>query len=106
MARRRRWLVGLVAAGVAFGVPAVLLPDVAAHLVRSRAIPRLEERIGRRIHLGGVRVGRGAKVGAMSVVLRDVPPGAVAVGVPARIIERDMAGAAGVPDGARHVGDL
>ena len=38
--------------------------------------------------LGGVRIGRGAKVGAMSVVLRDVPPGAVAVGVPARIIER------------------
>ena len=38
--------------------------------------------------LGGVRVGRGAKVGAMSVVLVDVPPGAVAVGVPARIIER------------------
>jgi serine O-acetyltransferase len=47
--------------------------------------------------LGGVRVGRGAKVGAMSVVLRDVPPGAVAVGVPARIVERgpDHAGAAG-----------
>ncbi len=38
--------------------------------------------------LGGIRVGRGAKVGAMSVVIRDVPPGATAVGVPARIIER------------------
>ena len=36
--------------------------------------------------LGGVRVGRGAKVGAMTVVLRDVPPGATAVGIPARII--------------------
>jgi serine O-acetyltransferase len=36
--------------------------------------------------LGGVRVGRGAKVGAMSVVLTDVPPGATAVGVPARLI--------------------
>ncbi len=34
--------------------------------------------------LGGVRVGRGAKVGAMSVVLRDVPPGAVAVGASPR----------------------
>lgn len=41
--------------------------------------------------LGGITVGRGAKVGAMSVVLRDVPPGAVAVGVPARIIERSAA---------------
>ena len=36
--------------------------------------------------LGGVRVGRGAKVGAMAVVLADVPDGAVAVGNPARII--------------------
>jgi serine O-acetyltransferase len=38
--------------------------------------------------LGDVRIGQGAKVGAMSVVLRDVPPGATAVGVPARIIDR------------------
>lgn len=36
--------------------------------------------------LGGVRIGRGARIGAMSVVLRDVPPGSVAVGVPARIV--------------------
>jgi serine O-acetyltransferase len=36
--------------------------------------------------LGGVRVGRGAKIGAMSVVLDDVPPHATAVGIPARII--------------------
>ena len=36
--------------------------------------------------LGGVRIGRGARIGAMSVVLTDVPPGATAVGNPARII--------------------
>jgi len=36
--------------------------------------------------LGGVRIGRGAKIGAMSVVLMDVPPGATAVGVPARVV--------------------
>jgi serine O-acetyltransferase len=36
--------------------------------------------------LGGVTVGDDARVGAMSVVLQDVPPGATAVGVPARII--------------------
>jgi serine O-acetyltransferase len=36
--------------------------------------------------LGPVRIGKGAKIGAMSVVLCDVPPGATAVGNPARII--------------------
>lgn len=37
--------------------------------------------------LGGVRIGRGAKIGAMSVVLCDVPDGATAVGIPARILQ-------------------
>lgn len=36
--------------------------------------------------LGGVRIGRGAKVGAMSVVLTDVPAGATVVGAPARVV--------------------
>ncbi|WP_187774320.1 serine O-acetyltransferase [Lolliginicoccus suaedae] len=36
--------------------------------------------------LGGVEVGDGAAVGANAVVLQAVPAGAVAVGVPARII--------------------
>lgn len=37
--------------------------------------------------LGGVRIGQNAKIGANAVVLCDVPAGATAVGVPARIIE-------------------
>jgi len=42
--------------------------------------------------LGGVRIGDGAKVGALSVVLQDVPPGATAVGIPAKILPpRDSA---------------
>ena len=36
--------------------------------------------------LGPVTVGDGAKIGAMSVVLINVPSGATAVGVPARIV--------------------
>jgi serine O-acetyltransferase len=36
--------------------------------------------------LGDVRVGNGCRIGAMSVVLCDVPDGATAVGVPARIV--------------------
>ena len=37
--------------------------------------------------LGGIRIASGAKIGAMSVVLCDVPAGATAVGIPAKIIE-------------------
>jgi len=48
--------------------------------------------------LGGVRIGRGAKIGALSVVLCDVPPGTVAVGVPARVIDRSLAGTLDLPD--------
>lgn len=36
--------------------------------------------------LGPVRIGDDAKIGAMAVVLKDVPQGATAVGVPARIL--------------------
>jgi serine O-acetyltransferase len=39
--------------------------------------------------LGPVRIGEGAIIGANAVVLKDVPPNGVAVGVPARILERD-----------------
>jgi len=50
-------------------------------LVGSRA------RIGANVTvLPGVRIGAGALVGAGSVVTRDVPPGRVAVGCPARLV--------------------
>ena len=37
--------------------------------------------------LGPIRVGDGAKIGSNAVVVRDVPAGATAVGIPARIID-------------------
>lgn len=41
--------------------------------------------------LGAVHIGDDAEIGANAVVLKDVPAGAVAVGVPARIILREPA---------------
>jgi serine O-acetyltransferase len=38
--------------------------------------------------IGNIEVGAGAKVGAGSVVLHDVPPGVTVAGVPARIVGR------------------
>lgn len=38
------------------------------------------------IIIGPVRIGSGARIGAGAVVVKDVPPGAVAVGNPARLL--------------------
>jgi serine O-acetyltransferase len=39
--------------------------------------------------LGPILIGEGAKIGSNAVVVRDVPPGATAVGIPARILTAD-----------------
>jgi serine O-acetyltransferase len=58
---------------------------------RDNGYPVIEEDVevgcGARI-LGPVRIGAGAVIGANAVVLTDVPPGAVAVGMPARVVRR------------------
>jgi serine O-acetyltransferase len=38
--------------------------------------------------LGSIKVGRGANIGACSMVLEDIPENSVAVGVPAKVIKR------------------
>jgi serine O-acetyltransferase len=54
-------------------------------------VPELGDRVsvgaGAKV-IGGVRIGDGASIGANAVVIDDVPAGALAVGVPARIVER------------------
>ena len=37
---------------------------------------------------GGVTIGKGAVIGAGSVVTRDIPAGVVAAGVPCRVIRK------------------
>jgi len=39
--------------------------------------------------LGGFTVGDGARVGSNAVLLKEVPPGATAVGIPARILHKE-----------------
>jgi len=46
--------------------------------------------------LGGFVVGDGAKIGSNAVVIKPVPPGATAVGIPARIIESTAGASADV----------
>jgi len=53
-----------------------------------RAAPRLERGVqlgAGAVVLGRVRIGEGAVIGANAVVLDDIPPGAVALGIPAQI---------------------
>jgi serine O-acetyltransferase len=56
-----------------------------------RGAPRLGHRVevgaGAKI-LGDIQIGDDAKIGANAVVLMDVPAGAVAVGIPAKIIHK------------------
>jgi serine O-acetyltransferase len=58
---------------------------------KQRGAPRIGNRVdigaGAKL-LGPIHIGDDAVIGANAVVLRDVPAGALAVGIPARIIER------------------
>jgi serine O-acetyltransferase len=68
----------LISAQVTIGTRGELgIPEIAGHV---------EIGAGAKI-LGGVRIGAHAKIGANAVVVCDVPPGATAVGIPAKIVD-------------------
>jgi serine O-acetyltransferase len=62
-----------------------------AHRGDANSIPTIEDRVDigcGAVILGRITIGHDAVVGANAVVLADVPPHSVAVGVPARIVEQ------------------
>jgi serine O-acetyltransferase len=85
---------GIVVSGDAvIGDDVVLRHGVTIGLKRTgeRGAPRIGDRVdigaGAKI-LGAITIGDDAIIGANAVVVRDVPAGALAVGIPARILRR------------------
>ncbi|HEX5478159.1 MAG TPA: DapH/DapD/GlmU-related protein [Dehalococcoidia bacterium] len=66
-----------------------IIASVTLGLRNERAFPTIGDDVfigaGARV-LGGVAVGDGARIGANAVVIHDVPAGATAVGIPARVV--------------------
>ncbi|MFN8044023.1 MAG: serine O-acetyltransferase [Mycobacterium sp.] len=62
-------------------------------LDRVKRHPTVEENVtigaGAKV-LGAITIGAGSQIGANSVVIKAVPPGAVVVGVPGQIVDRDQ----------------
>jgi len=45
--------------------------------------------------LGPITIGAGARIGSNAVVVKSVPPGATAIGIPARVVEKEAGDRAG-----------
>jgi len=69
---------------------------VAHNLDPIHEIPLIEERVEfgcGAVVIGPITIGHDSRIGANSVVVEDVPPGSVVVGVPARVVRtRDLSG--------------
>ncbi len=83
----------IVSGDAAFGDDVVIRNGVSIGLLRTgvRGSPRIGNRVdigaGAKI-LGPITVGDDSTIGANAVVLQDVPPDSIAVGIPARVISR------------------
>ena len=80
--------VGTVVMARRIGARVSLISGITIGMRQTHEFPTLGDDVfvgaGARI-LGAITVGDGASIGANAVVLGDVPPGATAVGIPARI---------------------
>ncbi len=53
--------------------------------------------------LGPVTIGAGSKIGAMALVIENVPPGSIVVGAPGTVLKRSRMTEAQAAEAARHV---
>jgi len=87
--------------GVVIGETAIVGDDVliyqgvtlgGVNLDRIKRHPTIENNVvigaGAKV-LGNITIGKNSKIGANSVVIKDVPPNNIAVGVPAKIFKKD-----------------
>ncbi|MBK4218111.1 serine acetyltransferase [Paracoccus caeni] len=79
----------VIHAGVVVEPGCLIMQQVTLGQLANGGVPYLERDVyigaGAKV-LGPVRIGAGARIGANAVVLEDVPAGATAVGIPARIV--------------------
>jgi serine O-acetyltransferase len=71
------------------GENCTIIANVTIGLRNNHEFPTIGDNVfigaGARV-LGGIQVGDGAKIGANAVVIQDIPAGATAVGIPARVV--------------------
>jgi serine O-acetyltransferase len=81
--------VGTVIAVDRIGRNCSIIASATLGLRNERAFPTIGDDVfvgaGARV-LGGITIGDGARIGANAVVIHDVPAGATAIGIPARIV--------------------
>jgi serine O-acetyltransferase len=68
----------------------MIMQQVTVGMIGDGEVPTIGDHVyigaGAKI-IGKLAIGDGARIGANAVVLRDIPPGCTAVGIPARILE-------------------
>lgn len=83
--------VGTVVTAQEIGSHCHIIAAVTIGMRNVHAFPRIGDHVtigaGARV-LGGITVGHHASIGANAVVIHDIPDGATAVGIPARIVRR------------------